>query len=463
MNTCRNIVCCLLLTISLGLNGQVQETALTPAFKQETIDRLAQQMNDHYVLPEVAQKTSDHLKSRLKAGYFDEFDDLEAFAKALTTEARSVSKDKHILVRKERPQGKKEKPMAKLLKDHMYRMAYHRKDNGGFREAKMLEDNVGYIDLRSFAPLPVGQPFADSFMKLLASSDAMIIDLRFNGGGDPAMVQYLCSYFFDEKTHLNSLYFREGDRTDEFWTLDSVNGQKLSDIPLFVLTGERTFSGAEEFSYNMQTQKRATLVGQTTRGGANPGTMMPLNEKLAAFIPTGMAINPITKTNWEGVGVIPEIKTKSEDAFETAYGLAKTAASAYREQEDKKTEALFARLLESIEPSEGPSGEEMIFQNLKACTKAGLLQEWQINFMGYEYLNSLNDPKMAESILRANTLLFPASANAYDSYGEALAANGKMETSLENYKKAVELARAGNAPNLQLFEDNLKKAEKKME
>lgn len=420
-------------------------------------------MNDHYVLPEVARKTGDHLSTQLRAGYFDEFDDLEAFAKALTDEARSVSKDKHILIRKTRPREEKDEPMVQLLKDHTYRMAYQRKDNGGFREAKMLEGNVGYVDLRSFAPLHVGRPFADSFMKLLAASDAMIVDLRSNGGGDPAMVQYLCSYFFEEKTHLNSLYFREGDRTQEYWTLDSVNGQKLPDIPLFVLTGERTFSGAEEFSYNMQTQKRAMLVGQITRGGANPGTIMPLNEKLEAFIPTGMAINPITKTNWEGVGVIPEVKTTSEESFETAYDMAKNAAIAYRAQEDKKTEELFANLIESIDASQDQSGEDVVFQNLKACTSAGLLQEWQINFMGYEYLNSLDNPKVAEIILRSNSRLFPESANAHDSYGEALAANGKMEASLKNYQKAVELARAGNAPDLQMYEDNLKKAEKKME
>ena len=113
------------------------------------------------------------------------------------------------------------------------------------------------------------------------------------------------SYFFDQKLLLNSLYWREGDRTQEFWTLADVGGMKMPDVPLFVMTSNRTFSGAEEFSYNMQTQKRATLVGQTTGGGANPGGTMRINDNLSVFIPTGKAINPITKTNWEGVGVVP--------------------------------------------------------------------------------------------------------------------------------------------------------------
>ena len=104
----------------------------------------------------------------------------------------------------------------------------------------------------------------------------------------------------------------------------------MHDIPLFIITSERTFSAAEEFSYNMQTQNRATLVGQTTGGGANPGGSRRINDNLSVFIPTGKAINPITKTNWEGVGVIPEEETSVEDAYDKALDLAQEAAEAYR-------------------------------------------------------------------------------------------------------------------------------------
>jgi len=462
MNTTPTLTCLLLLIIGLSSTTQAQETNLTPAFKEQTVGRLSQQMNEHYVFPEVAKKTGTHLKTGLKAGQFDKFDKLETFAEALTTEIRSVSKDKHLLVRLERPREEKLSSMAQMFKDHKFRMDYQRNDSGGFREAKKLEGNVGYFDLRSFARPNIGRPFADSFMQLLSSSDAIIIDLRSNGGGSPAMVQYLCSYFFDKKVHLNSLYFREGDRTEEYWTLDTVNGQRLPDVPLFVLTSDQTFSGAEEFSYNMQTQKRATLVGQTTRGGANPGTLFPLNEKLEAFIPTGRAINPVTNTNWEGVGVVPEVKTTLEEAFDTVYELAKTAALEYRQREDEKAEKLFADLLESIESFDASSGEATVLERVKACTEADLLEEWQINMIGYEYLNRYEKPKVAEAFFRANVLLFPGSANAYDSYGEALGVNGKMKKSLENYRKAMEVARAGNAPDVKMFEENLRKAEGRM-
>lgn len=463
MNILSKITCLFCLMIGLSLSSQAQEMDLTPAFKQETVDRLSQLINDHYVFPEVAEKTSAHIKAQLKAGHFDKIDSLEAFAKALTTEIRLINKDKHMLIRMSRPKEEKENSMKQMFKDHMYQIDYRRNNNGGFKEAKKLDGNVGYFDLRSFASPYDGRPFVDSFMQLLASSDAMIIDLRLNGGGHPAMVQYLCSYFFDEKVHLNSLYFREGDRTQEFWTLDSVNGQKMPTIPLFVLTSDRTFSGAEEFSYNMQTQKRATLVGQTTGGGANPVNRMQLNDKLTAFIPVGTAINPITKTNWEGVGVIPEVKATPEETFDTAYDLAKTAAREYRQQEDDKFEVLFTDLTETIEAFGDKTDEANVHQKLKECVDAGLLQEWQINMMGYEHLNRYKKPKVAEAIMRANALLFPGSANAYDSYGEALAANGKMKVSLENYRKAVKLAREGKAPDVQVYEDNLKRAEKRME
>ena len=159
-------------------------------------------------------------------------------------------------------------------------------------------------------------------MNFLANADAIIFDMRQNGGGHPGLIQYICSYLFDAPTHLNSLYWRQGDRTEEFWTLDDVPGPKMPDVPVFVLTSSYTFSGAEEFSYNLQTRERATLVGETTGGGANPGGRMPVNQRFGIFIPTGRAINPITGTNWEGIGVVPDIAVDADEAYDTALAMA---------------------------------------------------------------------------------------------------------------------------------------------
>jgi len=254
----KSISICLL--VGFGFPLEAQEKTLSPAFKESTIGDLSRLMHDFYVFPEVAEKTSEHLRKQSKAGHFDSSTTLESFAESLTKEVQSISKDKHMLIRPVSQMQAKENSIESIFERHMDRLAHARDSNGGFKEAKMLEGNVGYLDIRTFAPLHTGRDYADSFMQLLSNSDAIIIDLRENGGGYPGMVQYLCSYFFDKRVRLNSLYWREGNREDEFWTLDKVNGRKMPDIPLFVLTSGRTFSGADEFSYNMQTQKRATLV-----------------------------------------------------------------------------------------------------------------------------------------------------------------------------------------------------------
>jgi C-terminal processing protease CtpA/Prc len=134
------------------------------------------------------------------------------------------------------------------------------------------------------------------------------------------MVAYVCSYLFDdEPVHLNDLYFRPSNETRQYWTSPSLPGKRYLNRPVYVLTSKNTFSGAEEFSYNLKNLKRATIVGETTGGGAHPGGTERLGDYFTAFIPSGRAINPITKTNWEGTGVEPDIKVAADDALKTAH------------------------------------------------------------------------------------------------------------------------------------------------
>jgi hypothetical protein len=439
-----------------------QDQSFTEMYKEGVIKKLSELMNDNYVFPDVAKKTEAHLLKQLKKGHFKQFGNDEDFAAALTESVQTINKDKHMRIWKNKPYEAPDNTPERLIEEKLYQIDRSRRSNSGFNTVKVMEGNVGYLDLRSFAGFQGAKEITDSYMKLMARCDAVIIDLSKNGGGDPNMVQYLCSFFFDKKVHLNSLYFRQGDRTTEFWTLEEVSGDKMPDVPLFVITSSKTFSGAEEFSYNMQTQKRATLVGQTSGGGANPGGTMGINDNLSVFIPGGMAINPITKTNWEGVGVIPEIKTTPEEAVDKTYELAKVAADGYRAKTGERHTKTFMNLNKSLDKYTAGESEEKILKGLQNCLDNNVLQEWEINILGYDYLMQHNKPKIAESIFRANTILHPNSANVFDSYAEALMMAGDIESSIKNYQKAVELATANENRDLDLFKRNLETAKSKL-
>lgn len=451
----------LFVVLFLNFNlGFTQEKPLSKTYKQDVITKLSQLMNDHYVFPDVAKATETHLKNQLADGHFDSFTTDETFAAALTESVQSINKDKHMRIRSNPPYVAPDNSPERAIEEQLNRMNRTRWYNAGFVDVKVIPGNVGYLDLRGFSGLENGQAHADAAMQFISRADAIIIDLTQNGGGSPRMVQYLCSYFFDDHRHLNSLYWRQGDVTEEFWTLEQVNGTKLPDVPLFVMTSNRTFSGAEEFSYNMQTQKRATLVGQTTSGGANPGGTMPINDNLNVFIPSGRAINPITQTNWEGVGVVPEVKTTPEDTYQTTLDLAVEAAKNYRAKRDAHFTQLLQDLNSQLEAYSANKSEAAIYDQLKVCQEAKLMDEGGINNLGYTYLMEKGKHQIATCIFRANTLLYPDSPIVYDSYAESLLANGDKKAALSNYEKAVALATSQEHPNLDLFQENLQAAKK---
>jgi len=286
--------------------------------REQFLDRLTKELQDNYVFPEVAEKMVADMKA--KRAEYDKITSGPAMATRITADLQAISKDKHLRVRASAtpfPKPSKEEPSA-AERDRA--KEFGRRMNGAIAKVERLPGNVGYLEIRNFMqPEAVAEPMAAA-MDFLARTDAMILDLRKNGGGSPKGVALVCSYFFSEEpVHLNSLYWRRGDRTEQFWTLKSVAGKRYIGKDLYVLTSSRTFSGAEECAYNLQTQKRATIIGETTGGGAHPGGMVPLGERFIAFIPTGRAINPITKTNWEGTGVKPDKSCAADQALDIAH------------------------------------------------------------------------------------------------------------------------------------------------
>jgi C-terminal processing protease CtpA/Prc len=294
---------------------RAQATAeLDPEELERLIEGLAAKVEELYVFPDVASAIGAKLRERLFEGAYEGIG-LEALAVRLTTDLRSVNSDKHLGVSVIRPRTADEPVPAARQEDHL---AEARRSNFGFQKVEILEGNVGYLELNAFVPLELGRDTAAGAMAFLANVDALVIDLRRNGGGDPSMIQFLASYFFAERTHLNSFEWRGKEGLEEFWTFEDVPGKRLLDVPIFVLTSPYTFSAAEEFTYNLRNLGRATIVGATTGGGAHPGGTHDVAGLLRVFIPQGRAINPITKTNWEGTGVEPHVKVPAEQALDAA-------------------------------------------------------------------------------------------------------------------------------------------------
>jgi len=209
--------------------------------------------------------------------------------------------------------------------------------NHGFSKVERLRGNIGYLEFLNFMDEELGADTVAAAMNFVNGTDALIIDMRNNGGGNPAMVALVCSYLFGpEPIHLNDLYWREGNRTDEFWTRKELSGKRYLNKDVYVLTSKRTFSGAEEFTYNLKNLKRATIIGETTGGGAHPGGGFRISEHFGMFIPTGRAISPITKTNWEGTGVIPDISVPADQALLVARIMALKKSTPTIENPDRK-------------------------------------------------------------------------------------------------------------------------------
>ena len=306
-------------------NGQQsQDMTIDTATRAQVIEELLKNLNKSYVFLETAKRMETDVRQRLKNKEYDNITSATDFAKKLQEDLQSVSRDKHLRVYfSARPIPAQRKDNQPTEEDKAADLFFRRRFNWGFERVERLEGNIGYLNLRSFEEPESGLETVMSVMNLLSNTDALVIDLRQNGGGNPAMVAIISSYFFGDKSvHLNSLYWREDNKTEEFWTKPTVSGKKYGDKPIYILTGKYTFSAAEEFAYNLKNLKRATIIGETTRGGANPGQRVRLTEHFEVFVPMGRAINSVTKTNWEGTGVTPDIKVPKEQALKTAYIMA---------------------------------------------------------------------------------------------------------------------------------------------
>jgi len=245
-------------SIIFGNKAQAQDvqTDLNNQEKTITVDSICSKLLSTYVFPEIAEQMSELIQGNLKNGDYNSIKDPFEFATLLTKDLLSISHDKHIRV-EYNPQEIAAQEQVYTAEDSLDYLNQYiediKRENFGFKELKILEGNIGYLDLRSFSDVEYAGATAVSAMNFLSNSNAIIIDLRMNGGGSPAMIQLITSYLFDSRpVHLNNFYWRPTDSHTQTWTLPYVTGNRCPNTSVYVLTSKRTFSAAEEFSYNLK-------------------------------------------------------------------------------------------------------------------------------------------------------------------------------------------------------------------
>ena len=373
-----------------------QNNEITKKEKKVLLKLVSEKLMESYINLDTAKKMAAELQSNAKK--YKSITSSKEFSKILTKDLQKVSKDLHLKVNfepKRIAQSKRVMPKEMQLKREKMMAMRMAEVNFGFTEVKVLNGNIGYINLRMFADMKYAKETATAAMRFLSNTNAIIIDLRTNGGGVPNMMQLLASYFTDEKpVLLSNFYERKTNNKTQLFTFKSIDGKRRK-TPLYILTSKRTFSAAEAFTYTLKHLGKAVVVGETTRGGANRTKRVNLNDEFTISVPYIEATHPVTKTNWEGKGVQPNISTSKKDAFITAY-------------------------IDAINKTVKRNKSKVL------------------NGIGYSFLQE-KDLENALKVFQKNTKLFPNDANSWDSLGEAYFYKKDKTNALKAYRKALAL------------------------
>ncbi len=335
--------------ISMPDDGSLAAEQLS---SREIVTKALALLRENYVFPDQAEQVATEIEARLGAGEYDNLDEI-TLTELLTGHLQAASGDKHLRVRlgggppvpgngpgpppgpgrdsagpgrdsttrdnaRHDSDGPVDHEARRLRMRQMGRL-----DNFGIRRVERLEGNVGYLDLRRVAVPEHACAATAAAMELVCGTYALIIDLRRNGGGSPHGVAFWCSYLLpEEPTRLNDIFRADTGETRQFWSYPYVPGSRYLDRPVYVLTSSRTFSGGEDFCYTLQALGRAEVIGETTGGGAHPTRPFPISAAVHIGIPFARSINPVTGTNWQGTGVVPDIPVPADQAYGVAYAKA---------------------------------------------------------------------------------------------------------------------------------------------
>lgn len=304
--------------------GQALADAV-PDERRAVIARVAELLETRYVDPKKGKELARQIRRDESSSRWRELSDGEAFAKAVTERLRELSKDGHLSLDYS---AKALAPDADSAEQAFgadeFEKWYGVGVNHGFEEVRRLEGNVGYLNLTVFAPPSMGADLAVAAMSLLAQSDALIIDLRRNGGGDGAMGKMIAGYLLDGAKEVSGKYNRPADTLTHSFTPEWVPGRRFGATKsVYLLISKRTFSAAEAFAYDLQALKRVVVVGEPSGGGAHPFEYRRAGTHFVLSLPEGRSVNPITGKDWEGVGVQPDVVVPEANALEKALELAR--------------------------------------------------------------------------------------------------------------------------------------------
>lgn len=296
-------------------NGYSQNRSIDSEMIMEVVDTCIQAFKTYYVYPEKLVEVEKYVRSNIEKGKYNSITSKRDLCRQIIRDFRSITRDRHIWIdiMKNIPAGNDKKSKDREIAENQI-------TNFGFVKFELLKENVAYLRIDGFIDLEYAKETAAAAMNMLGNSKSIILDLRFNHGGNKNMVHFISSYFFKNKTQLNSLYFREADSLVTAWTFPDVPGKKLIEQKLYILTGRNSASAAEAFAYLMKNYKRAVIIGDKTAGAAHWAEYYKYPDlDIFLKIPVARPINPITKKDWEGVGVIPDLEIPESKALEIAY------------------------------------------------------------------------------------------------------------------------------------------------
>jgi hypothetical protein len=316
---------------------------LTPELRAIVVQGIGKALREVYVYEDLARDMAALLTRKLEAGAYDGIVEQVALARALTEDLRSVANDLHLSgrVRHVHPGENAERGTGEGEEENAHGSAeVRRRTNFGIRKAEILEGNVGYLAIDSFDGGPEAGAAVVAAMNFLGNAEALVLDLRTNGGGGPSVIQMVYGFLLDGPTHVTGFYTRETHTHQQFWSPPYVPGPSLAHVPVFVLVGPRTFSAAEAFAFSMQTLERGTIVGERTPGGSHPVRPIPLEgTEFVVQVPFARTVDPRTDGDWEGTGILPDILAPVEEALEVAH-LEALAALRDREPDPTRQRAL---------------------------------------------------------------------------------------------------------------------------